>query len=89
LTPREFQARAKVREIYMAMWRSELRNAPHFTRSDKKPWKVDDFLKPETITEAPANDKAAVMLATAQLGMGLRDNPDMLPDWAIKKWKAA
>ena len=86
LTPREMEARAQVREMYVADWRAELRNAPHFTREDKKPWTVDHFTKPQVSTgrtaAQEASDKIALMKARMELGMALKGNPDMVPDWA-------
>ena len=88
LTPREFQARAKVRQLYVADWRAEVRNAPHFTREDKKPWNVDHFLKPQSSVSTARTaaqemaDQIALVKARMELSMTLKGNPDMVPDWA-------
>lgn len=83
LTPREFKERQKVRENYVAMLKVEIRNAPHFHRQDKKPWKVDDFLTPEKVTGI---DKSATLFAQAELGL-IQNRPDLVPDWAKGPYK--
>ena len=84
------EARAQVREMYVAEWRAELRNAPHFTREDKKPWNVDHFTKPQAGTgrtaAQEAADNIALMKARMELGMTLKGNPEMVPDWAKSPW---
>jgi hypothetical protein len=81
LTPREFEARNDVRRLYMAEWRTELRNAPHFHRTDKKAWEPAHFLE----TKAPAgNDKAVMLMAQAELGLLTEDK---VPDWAKGPYK--
>ena len=84
------EARAQVREMYVADWRAELRNAPHFTREDKKPWNIEHFLKPQVSTGRTAAKEAAdnVALAKArmELGMMMKGNEDMVPDWAKAPW---
>ena len=90
LTPREMEARAKVRETYVADWRAELRNAPHFTREDKKPWTVEHFTNPQVSTgrtaAQEAADQIALMKARMELSMTLKGNPDMVPEWARGPW---
>jgi hypothetical protein len=81
LSQREIRARRKVREGYMAFWRAEVRNAPHFHKSDKSAYTVDDFLARPTLPPAAVEDKNALMFAKLQLGL-LKDNPDIVPDWA-------
>jgi hypothetical protein len=80
------EACAHVREMYVADWRAELRNAPHFTREDKKPWTVDHFTKPPVSSGRTAAqevaDQIALMKARMELGMALKGNPDMVPGWA-------
>jgi hypothetical protein len=71
-------ARAKVRETYLAFWRTEIGNAPHVTRKDKRPWRAEDFLAPEKVAAA---DKAALLFAQAELGL-IQGKPDLVPDWA-------
>jgi hypothetical protein len=83
LTPREFEARNDVRRQYMAEWRTELRNAPFFTRIDKKPWAPAHFLE----AKAPAGfDKAATLMAQAEIALGLLTE-DKVPDWAKGPYK--
>ena len=90
LTPREFRARARVREFYVADWRAELRNAPHYAREDKKPWTIEHFTEPLVSTGRTAAqedaDKIALMKARMELGMALKGNPDMVPEWAKSPW---
>lgn len=87
------EARAKVREMYVADWRAEIRNAPHLTREDKKPWTVEHFTKPHASTgrtgrtaAQEAADNVALMKARMELSMTLKGNPDMVPEWARGPW---
>jgi hypothetical protein len=85
LTPREFAQRRKVRDQYIAMWRVETRNAPHFHREDKKPWSIDHFLNPQEVARSEQQklqDEFELLKARAELGIALNSNSDMVPDWA-------
>jgi hypothetical protein len=87
LTPREIHARAKVREAYMARLFIEIRNAPHFHRSDKRAWSVDDFL-PRAIEErAPVIDELATLKAKTELNFIQTMDQDLIPDWAKGPYK--
>lgn len=86
LTPREFQARADVRLGYLALWRSEIGNAPHFKHVDNRPWTPEDFL---TTAEAEAKkaqqkkDKYDLYMMQARLAkMNKNRPPKDLPAWA-------
>ena len=96
LTPREFGARSNVRDIYMATWRAEIRNAPHFTKKDKTAWNVDDFLMtPEAQARKQQRQKDEftrardLSRANAMLSTITKETSDGLPEWAHKKWGAA
>jgi hypothetical protein len=79
LSQREIRARRKVREGYMALWCSEVRNAPYFRKADNTPYTVQDFLG--TSPGVPTEDKNGLMFARLQLGL-IRQNPELVPDWA-------
>ena len=81
LSQREIRARRKVREGYMAFWRSEIRNAPHFHKQDRSAYTVDDFLGHPNLPPAAVEDKNALMMAKLELGL-LKQNPDSVPEWA-------
>lgn len=84
LTPREFDARVAVRERYMRLWLTETRNAPHFTREDRKPWTTEHFGDAQGPAKSDADklkDQLAMMRAQMELSQ-LRSNPDMVPAWA-------
>lgn len=96
LTPREFGARSNVRDLYMAHWRAEIRNAPHFTKKDKTAWTADDFLVTPEAQERRrqrAKDEFTrtrdLMRANAALSTITKETEDGLPEWAHKKWGAA
>jgi hypothetical protein len=97
LTPREFQARAQVREVYQAMWRMETRNAPHFTKKGGKAWTVGDFMAeaPEmrelNVKQRQQEEKDKLDLALMQRRLALMrpgEPPPNLPEWAVGPyWK--
>lgn len=82
LTPREFEARVKIRESYLAMWKAETRNAPHFRREDKLPWQETHFLDdPRKSPAEEARDRIALMKARMEMAL-VKQNPDIVPEWA-------
>lgn len=95
LTPREFYSRAMVRESYQAMWKTEVRNAPHFHRKDDKQWTVDDFITdPAAIARKQAReaqekkDAFEVMLLRRRLALMRKDSPPPdLPEWAVGPYR--
>ena len=82
-----------MREEYLAFWRTELRNAPHFARTDKKAWTVDDFLltadaaarRKQRDLEALKNARELVR-ANAALAAITKETEEGLPSWAKKHW---
>lgn len=83
--------------MYVALWCAEIRNAPNFSRQDRKPWTMDDFLQtPDAIARRNQRakdefaNKQAAMRANAQLSTITKDTDvSGLPSWAVKKWGAA
>jgi hypothetical protein len=87
LTPREFQARVEVRNVYEAIWRAEIRNAPHFTKQDKTAWTPDDFLQTEESRmrkEQRKKDARDLYMMNAHLATLRKGGPEPegLPEWA-------
>jgi len=68
----------------MAEWRTELRNAPNFHRTDKKPWSASHFLESSPVVSA--HNKAAMLMAQAEIAPGLLTE-DRVPDWAKGPYK--
>ena len=95
LTPREFQARVEVRNVYEAIWRAEIRNAPHFTKTDKSAWTPDDFLQTEEARARQTQrkkDARDLYMMQARLAKITKNGPEPagLPDWAKGPyWKDA
>lgn len=85
LTPKEFEARQKVRQDYISLWMRETRNASHFRREDKKPWTDANMFGNSQDSQKSAaqrlRDQMAFAKAQMELGM-LKSNPSIVPDWA-------
>lgn len=64
LTPREFEARHRIRETYMAQQIAENRNAAHqLAKRDKTLWTANDFLETKQANEY----RAAQLLKQSEL----------------------
>ena len=92
LTAREFEARHKVREVYMAQQMAEHRNASlQLQKPDKKLWLPADFLETKEAREYRAektrqqNDVAREAIRAraqfASMKAGTFDE-EVLPEWA-------
>lgn len=83
LTHREFQARRKVRDEYLAMWKVEIRNAPRIVNRAKRLWVEADFLNPQEAGNAVVlAQKKATKDKFEELQFEMLVNKTDVPDWA-------